>query len=213
MSTSVETKTLFQDARQFLSELEKNNSKEWFQANKARYDTELKRPAERLLAGVAEFLEAISGTPPKPKLFRPHRDVRFSKDKTPYHTHLHLLWSLPDGRSWMLGIATGYATAGAGIMGFEKPHLEAYRAAVAMGGEDLQKILTDGAWRVEEPELKRVPAPYPSDHPSATLLRRKGLVAWRDDLEAGLSSDPEATLKDVFSGLKPVQDWLARVVS
>lgn len=200
---------LFQDTRAFLAELAASNSRAWFQTQKTRYDTLLKRPSEKLLAETAAWLEAETGEQPRTKLFRPYRDVRFSPDKTPYHTHLHMMWSLGDGRAWMLGIAPDYATVGAGIMAFGSAQADRFRAAVAgPEGETLAKLLDQG-WRVDPPALKRVPAPYTADHPRAELLRHKGLVAWADDMDDALSRDAGAAVRDVMVRAQPLMDWLA----
>ncbi|PYG28348.1 DUF2461 domain-containing protein [Pelagimonas varians] len=213
MPGAVNANSLFEDTLVFLTELEENNNREWFQDHKTRYDTQIKRPAEGLMGDVAHWLAARHGTLPKAKLFRPYRDVRFSADKTPYHTHVHILWSLPDGRSWMTGISPSYATAGCGVMGFERDQLDQYRAAIDRNaGAEIETLLVSGHWRLEEPELKRVPPPYPQDHRHAQLLRRKSLVAWHDDLQDALRDDPGQALKDVFKEMAEVHEWLGRTL-
>ncbi|MDU8912015.1 TIGR02453 family protein [Aestuariicoccus sp. MJ-SS9] len=200
--------------RVFLSDLTHNNDRDWFRENKSLYDADLKRPAERILADIAPALEARSGAPVRTKLFRPHRDIRFSEDKTPFHTHLHMLWSLQDGRGWYFGLSTEYATAGAGIMAFDAEQLGAYRDALdGPEGENLDACLRTIGGRMDPPTLKRVPQPYPADHPRGELLRRKGLVMWRDGIEAQLSPDPVTGLMAAFDDLQPVQDWLGRCVA
>lgn len=210
MPEPIDLTRLMPDARAFLTDLAAHNSRDWFNANKSDYDSYLKRPGEKLLADVARWYENSHGTSVRTKLFRPHRDVRFSEDKTPYHTHLHMMWSLPDGRAWMLGISPDYATFGAGIMGFQPEQLDRYRAAVAgPEGEALAEMIAAHDWRIDPPALKRVPAPYPADHIREELLRHKGLVAWHDDLETALSTDPEGLLRGEFEDRSPLMDWLA----
>lgn len=212
MADPVDPSQLLPDARAFLRDLEQNNNRAWFQANKTRYDSALKRPSEKLLIQIANWLGETRGTVPRTKLFRPHRDVRYTEDKTPYHAHLHMMWSLPDGRAWMLGISTSYATAGAGMMVFEESQLNRWREAVASPrGAELAAMVQAAGWRVDPPVLKRPPAPYPADHPQEDLLRHKSFVAWRDNLEDGLTSDPEATLKAIFADFWPLMDWLGGI--
>jgi len=74
----------------FLKDLEKNNSRDWFTGNKKIYEEVLKVPAEMFLAEVQQGLEKKLGGEVVAKLFRIHRDVRFSKDKTPYNTHVRM---------------------------------------------------------------------------------------------------------------------------
>ncbi|MEP2534053.1 TIGR02453 family protein [Shimia sp.] len=200
--------TLVPDARAFLADLSNNNSRDWFLANKDTYDTALKAPALALLDTVAASLEKQTGQVPGTKLFRPHRDVRFSKDKTPYHTHLHLLWTTPP-IGWFFGISGDYVTVGAGAMGFDKNALTAWRASVdGPAGGKITKTLSDlsakGA-RISDPELKRVPAPYDKDHPNADLLRRKSLTAWFDLSDADIKKGGLITkIETAFAELLPL---------
>ncbi|MBT8410855.1 MAG: DUF2461 domain-containing protein [Octadecabacter sp.] len=85
--------TLIADAQTFLRSLAQNNSRDWFHANKPRYDSALRDPALALLDEMTPRLATLTGYAITPKLFRPHRDVRFSKNKTPYKTHLHMMWT------------------------------------------------------------------------------------------------------------------------
>ena len=198
--------------RAFLRDLTANNSRGWFQAEKSRYEEDLKYPALRLLDALAPEIETIAGAPVTAKLFRPNRDVRFSKDKTPYHTHLHLLWAMPSGPGWFFGISPDYVTAGVGVMGLAKDQLAQYRDAVAGPfGDDLAEALNALAPRMDPPELKRVPAPYDAGHPRAELLRRKSLAIWNDRID-GQGPLPE-TLTKVFTTYRPVSDWLIAALS
>lgn len=212
--TALDTSRLIEEARAFLEDLSRNNSRDWFQAHKARYDTRLKRPAEVLLAQIGFWLDAQSG-PVRGKLFRPQRDLRFSPDKTPYHTHLHMMWSKTNGQCWVFGIAPGYVSAGAGIMAFDPKALPRFRtaAAAAATGERLQEVLENGGWRLDPPQLQRVPAPWPANHPREALLRRKGLVVWDDHALADGSGDPRAALQACFARMQPLQIWLAETVT
>ena len=79
-----------QDALDFFAELTLNNEKSWFEANKKRYENSVKKPLEAFMARVIERMKAVDPVfdiPPKQSIFRIYRDVRFSKDKTPYKTH------------------------------------------------------------------------------------------------------------------------------
>jgi uncharacterized protein (TIGR02453 family) len=213
MAVPIDMSGLLPNARAFLADLSENNSREWFNANRNRYDSEIKRPAERLADALTSWLATKHGRPPRSKLFRQHRDMRFSDDKTPFNTHLHIMWSLPDGRAWYLGIATDYATAGAGLMQFETDQLDRWRTAMdgPLGAEAARFLA--GPWRVDPPALKRVPAPYPQDHPHRDLLLRKGLVAWADDLDDELTANPLAALQNTFAELDEIQSILGRALS
>lgn len=198
---------LIPEARAFLSELAANNSRDWFTANKARYTGELKIPATHLMDQIAQDWGNILGHPLKSKLFRPQRDIRFSKDKTPYTTHLHMLWSEPDGPGWFLGISPDYVTAGGGLMGFDKAQLITWRAAIdSPQGTELAKTMAAIPARIDEPELKRVPAPYDKTHPNAALLRRKSMTMWIDIADDCAANGLVPALKGAFQMIRPAID-------
>ncbi|MEX0350238.1 MAG: TIGR02453 family protein [Paracoccaceae bacterium] len=205
---------LVPDAGRFLSQLAANNDRDWFQEHKPTYEDKLKAPAMGLLDVIAAHL----GPGTETKLFRPHRDIRFSKDKTPYHTHLHMLWSLPSDSkprpALFFGIGLNYVSVGAGIMGFDKTALPVWRAAIdGDRGAALQAEidkLTAGGLRVGEPELKRVPAPYDKDHPQGALLRRKALTVWHD-LDEAEQSAPVAAIQATHQRLAPLLGQLQAI--
>lgn len=185
------------EALAFFTKLKKNNSKEWFEPHKAHYKEAIAGPARFFADLMAEDIARITGKPHSPKVFRIYRDVRFSKDKTPLNTHLHILWAPADkdplAPSWFWGLAQGYFIMGMGVMGLQGEHLTRYRAFVDMWGDSLQQALDNAAsvgaeisdWGPEP--LKRVPKPYDQDHPHGALLKRKALAVsgpmpadWRD---------------------------------
>ena len=84
---------LGQNALDFLDALKANNNRDWFAENKARFEDDVKVPALALADQITAGLAALTGERQKAKLFRIHRDLRFSKDKTPYNTHIHIAWS------------------------------------------------------------------------------------------------------------------------
>ena len=197
------------------TKLEQNNSKDWFEPHKAHYKDAIAGPAGFFADLMSEDIARLTGKAHKPKVFRIYRDVRFSKDKTPLNTHLHLMWSPADqdalAPSWFWGLAPSYFVVGLGIMGLQGAALTRYRAFVDRWGDGLQEALdtagqTMGAqisdWGPEP--LKKVPKPYDPDHRHAGLLRRKALAVsapigdnWR---EAGVL---RASLSRV-EGLLPV---------
>ena len=94
-------------------------------------------------------------------------------------------------------------TLGAGQRDFDKHAMEAWRQQVDRSSEEIAAImngLTTKGFRISEPAFKRVPAPFPKDHPSEALLRRRGLTAWRDS-DAGLTRDQ---MVQVFQYLTPL---------
>lgn len=205
--------TLISDSRIFLATLADNNTKDWFSENKPTYEAQLKTPALALLDTVAAALERQTGQVPSTKLFRPHRDVRFSKDKTPYHLHLHMLWSTPP-TGFFFGIGRDYLSVGGGIMGLDKDKLTRWRAAVdgATGAKiatALDELQASGA-RMDDAELKRVPAPYDKDHPQAALLKRKSCTVWFDFEESEITKGGLVShIETAFQKLQPLNELLS----
>ena len=207
--------TLIPDARAFYGELAQDNSRDWFNENKPRYENALKKPAKQLLDTIAPKLSAMLDSPVNTKLFRANRDVRFSKDKTPYSLHLHMMWA-PQGSGtqpvYFFGIAEEYVKAGAGLMNFDKAQQTAWRAWVSeREGDPLQTRLAGleaQGVTVSKPELKRIPSPFAKEHPRGDLLRRKSLVLWADIEHAAAQSDIPTALSDSFERFNPVMDDL-----
>ena len=149
------------------------------------------------------------------KLFRPHRDVRFSKDKTPYKSHLHMMWTMQveaaEAPVFFFGIGADYVTVGAGRMGFEKPMLDNWRKFVDL---DTKRVLgiVDGVkahgFGLREPALKRVPSGFAADHAAAELLRMKGCVATKD---IGVPVDLEPALLAAFREVAPLNALLLQI--
>lgn len=179
--------TLVSAAQAFYRQLASNNNRDWWTDNRATYDDVLKPAALAILEQLTPTLVEISGESVSTKLFRPHRDVRFSKDKTPYKTHLHMMWKIdaPARQTpvFFFGIGSDYVTAGAGITAFDKPVLEDWRKFVDLDTKRIMGIIADvqdHGFILRDPALKRVPASYPADHPANDLLRMKGCVATTD---------------------------------
>lgn len=170
----------------FLRGLTKNNDKEWFDAHRDEYDQFYIAPAKAFVAAMGEQLTKLSpGVQAEPKvngsIFRINRDVRFSKDKTPYKNHLDLwFWEGEDRKQGSSGfyfrLLPTQVMLGTGMHGFPKPVLESYRAAVdddATGKKlvALQKKLAKAGYPLEGPGYKKVPRGYDADHPRAELLK------------------------------------------
>lgn len=183
------------DARAFFTDLRENNTRDWFEERKDRYTEDIRKPAEFFAGLIAEDIARRTGDAVKTKVFRIYRDVRFSKDKTPYKTHMHMMWTPVDAGpltpKWFFGISPDYIILGLGVMGLQAGGITQYRAFVDSHGDDLQAALNVSGARLSEwgPDpLKRVPKPYAPDHPHADLLKRKSLA-----LHADIPDDWEKT--------------------
>ncbi len=207
--------TLISMSQSFYRALAQNNTRDWWQENRGTYDDALKPAALTVLERLTPALAEIADAPVKGKLFRPHRDVRFSKDKTPYNTHLHMMWQVdaPARQTpvFFFGIGTDYVTAGAGMMGFDKPVLEDWRKFVDLDTKRVMGIMDTlhaNGLRLRDPALKRVPTGYAPDHPAGRLLRMKGCVATRD---IGSPADLHSTLLSAFRDAAPLNALLLQI--
>lgn len=161
------------DFQGFFLGLQMDNSKAYFDAHRRQYEDEVKAPMQALLAE----LEPEFG---KAKLSRPNRDIRFAADKSPYKTNIYA-----DAREggYVALDAKGLTVAGGRYM-VEPEELARYRVAVAAErtGKELEAIvaaLRRKGYEIGGQELKRVPPPYPQDHPRAELLKHKRLIYWK----------------------------------
>jgi len=162
------------EALEFFEGLEAENSKAYWQRNKDVYEKLVRAPMEELLAELAP--EWGDG-----RVFRPYRDVRFSRDKSPYKTHIGVMV----GEGYVQLSAEGLA-AGSGMWEMAPDQLERFRDAVdaERSGKALSKLVAGaraaGLELMAHETLKTAPRGYPKDHPRIELLRYKGLVAWRE---------------------------------
>jgi uncharacterized protein (TIGR02453 family) len=193
------------EALDFYEGLEADNSKAYWTAHKPFYE-------ENVLGPMTELVEELSAEFGEPKIFRPYRDVRFSKDKSPYKTAIAA--ALRDG--YIQLSASGLA-AGSGMYVMDPDQLSRYRLAVAsdQAGEELAGIISD----LERQQvtvrgheaLKATPRGFPADHPRITLLRYKGVIAWRawpvePWLETSAAKDRVAAFLEAS---RPLGTWLA----
>jgi uncharacterized protein (TIGR02453 family) len=195
-----------EEALEFYEGLEADNSKTYWLAHKEVYDSSVLLPMSELMAE----LEPEHG---ESKIFRPYRDVRFSKDKTPYKTAI----GARIGAGYVQLSADGLA-AGTGSYGMAADQLERYRQAVAAdsSGKDLEKIIATVRRHDIEVRgrdvLKSAPRGYPADHPRIELLRYKGLVAWKEwPVEPWLTTAAARhRIAEFLSAARPLNDWLTR---
>jgi uncharacterized protein (TIGR02453 family) len=193
-------------ALDFYEDLEADNSKSFWTAHKQIYEDAVRAPIEAL----AVELEPEFGAA---KLFRPYRDVRFAKDKTPYKTQQGLWFT--DSARYVAISAAGLFIAG-GYWGTESDQVRRLRLAVGddVAGGQLEKIISKtrrAGFEIGGEQLSRVPAGFPKDHPRAALLRYKSLTAHQDlGCPPWLSSRQARTeIAKSLRKLAPLADWLA----
>ncbi|MGH1367133.1 MAG: TIGR02453 family protein [Maritimibacter sp.] len=207
---------LIPEARGFLSDLAAHNDRAWLSEHKPAYEAKVSRPAKLFLDEMEHWLATGLSQPTAPKMYRIHRDLRFSKDKTPYNTHLHLEWRQITGApiGFFFGVSPSYCKLGVGTFAFSKEALLKWRDAVDQSdqiAERLQGLQAKG-WIMEAPELKRIPAPYEKDHRHGALLRRKGVTLWRD-LDEADQNDPLQTLKTHFTDVTDLRRALSAALA
>ncbi len=177
----------------FLRGLGKSNTKTWFEAHRADYEADYLAPALAFIGAMGERLETFApGVQAEPRvngsLFRINRDVRFSKDKTPYKDHLDFIfWDGSDRKqapsSFFLRIRATTVELGVGVHGFEKQALSRYRERVAdaKDGPSLERIvsrLEKAGFEVGREQYKKLPRGYePISGKRDRLLRHGALFA------------------------------------
>jgi uncharacterized protein (TIGR02453 family) len=194
------------EAVEFYEGLEADNSKAYWQANKAVYERDVKGPMDELLAELADDFGAG-------RVFRPYRDVRFSKDKTPYKVNCAA--QLPGG---YVSFGADALFAGSGLYMPESGQLRRFRAAVDedKAGAELEAIvgaLRKGGYDLGAHDvLKTAPKGYAKDHPRIELLRHKGLVmskSWPVGAWLGTKKAKDRVVA-CLTAARPLNAWLER---
>lgn len=204
----------------FLEELRFNNNKTWFDENRERYDQARINVEELITDIIAHFasIEDLGKTTAKDCLFRINRDVRFSKDKTPYKLNMGAL--IGNGgrktseRSYYLNIEPGNSFIAGGVYAPMPEHTKAIRAAIdSDSGKKLNAIVNHADFKkyfgaMEGDVLKTAPKGYASDHPAIDLLKRKQFLASHKLDDADVLRDDFATyFIEVCKALKPFEGY------
>jgi uncharacterized protein (TIGR02453 family) len=176
----------------FLSELKRNNTRDWFQANKDRYRRVVQEPLLRFIADFSDPLSSISPrfvADPRPSggsMFRIYRDLRFSKDKSPYKTHAAAQFRHREGRDahtpcFYLHLEPRQVFAGAGLWHPPGPALASIRNAIVDKPELWTAAITAPEFvsthTLGGESLKRPPRGFDPEHPQIEHLKRKDFVA------------------------------------
>jgi uncharacterized protein (TIGR02453 family) len=166
------------EAITFYEGLEADNSRGYWQAQRATYDSAVRGPMQEMLDELApEFGDF--------RIFRPNRDVRFSADKSPYKTAIGCASEGEGGTTYYVQLSSGGLLAGSGYYHMASDQLATFRQAVddetagAACAEIADRLAKAGYDITAIDELKTAPRGFPRDHPRIDLLRRKGLVAMR----------------------------------
>ena len=218
------------DAFNFYAEIAENNEKPWFDANKARFKANVQKPAQGFVVAMGEKLATLtdyiqydvklngSGS-----IMRIYRDVRFSKDKTPYKTNLALIWwegqrKKTESPSFYFSLSADQVYIGGGLYMFPKDFMPAYRAAVLndeLGSEleaAVQSVQAKG-YEVLGEKYARVPRGFDKEHPRVELLKHKGLYVGGTVIEksVALSAELVDACFEHYRNFYPIQAWMAKV--
>jgi len=195
-------------ALDFYDDLEVDNSKSFWEAHRHVYQESVKAPMVALCASLEQEFGAA-------KVFRPYRDVRFRKDKTPYKTHQGAFVPVGPRRGWYVELSPRGVRVGGGFYASTPAELAAVRAAMAddRTGPSLRRILTKlekAGFEVGGDTLRTAPRGYDQDHPRIALLRHKTLVVGRSyGFEPVIHTPAVRTLvRDDWRTLRPLVRWL-----
>jgi len=220
----------------FLRALRKNNKREWFEANRAAYEREIKAPMKALVEELdvrfATLAPEFVGDP-KTSVFRIHRDIRFSQDKSPYKSHA-ALWifhrapgrgvgqTVDGGAGFYYHLEPGASMVAGGLWMPPSPKLQMIRDAIVDDVDAWEAIVLDkafvkrfGGLTEDDPGvmLKRLPRGYAPGHPAERWLRFKSFTVSRalSDAEATGAKVVDVAMKD-YAAMLPFTRWLNRAM-
>jgi uncharacterized protein (TIGR02453 family) len=198
------------EALEFLRDLEDNNDRDWFKANRARYDDHLLAPGRALAENLAHL-----GTP---KFFRPYNDARFH-NRPPMKEQLGIAIGYGGAGGYYVELSLDGLLLGAGLHHPSSDQLERFRSAIddgrrAAAFEKAVGAAAHAGMTLIEPELKRAPRGYPLDHPRVERLRLKNLTVFaRHPLEPWLHEERcRELVRAKLDAARPLVTWLGKHV-
>lgn len=201
----------------FYDDLEVDNTKSFWEKHKAVYTESVRRPMEALCA---ELTGEFAPDGQSAKVFRPYRDVRFAKDKTPYKTHQGAFVRVGEATGWYVELSPRGVRTGGGFYEASGPRLAAFREAVAHDrfGPELEKIvrsLERKGFEIGGDRLKTSPRGYDAEHPRIELLRHRSLTAGHSLGFEPVIHTPEVLdiVRNDWRTLRPLVEWCARHAS
>jgi len=216
MTTHIEKSTL-----KFLKDLSKNNDRVWFKANKEKYEA-AQANMKDLVHSIEAELNKVDMIE-KSKVFRIYRDVRFSKDKTPYKDHLGGSFTRATAArrgGYFLGIQPGNKSMIAG--GFWNPDskdIKRVREEIALDDSEFRAIINDKRFkelfgRLEGQELKNMPRGFDKDSKAGDLLRMKQYLCYRHVSDKDIiQPDFLDKVVDTYKGMHPFFNYMSSVLT
>jgi len=209
----------------FLYILKENNNREWFQENKNLYEdarTDFVQFAESLIPVIQSFEPRITNLAVKETMFRIYRDVRFSKDKTPYKTYFGS-YIAPGGRKsiycgYYMHIEPGNCFLAGGAYRPQSEYLKNIRSEIYYNLKEFEEILNDATFKktfgqIVGEKLKRPPKGFPAEFEGVELLKFKDFTIFHqlDELQL-LSKDFGNYAVNIFKKMKPLNDFINRAL-
>ena len=206
---------------QFLKNLTKNNSRDWFNENKTTYQEaqqDVISFVEKLIEEMGDFDEEMGKLEAKKSVFRIYRDTRFSKDKTPYKTNFGAGLGMGKGNKisgYYLHIEPGKSFLAGGVYKPEPSVLKTIRQEISAFGDEFKAILEQDEFRnyfrglSVEDKLKKVPQGFEKDHKMAEYLKLKHFIVTHPvSDEQLLSENAVKEFTKIFKAMKPLNDFL-----
>jgi len=218
------------DVFRFLEELAANNNKEWWEDNKRRYEEVIREPALDFITDFGGLLDKLSphflaqAKTVGGSLMRPYRDVRFSKDKTPYKSNVGIHFRHESAKDvhapgYYLHLEPGECFAGVGMWQPESAIANAIRTKINGDAAGWRRATRSKAftetWELSHPEeaLKRLPKDYDADHPYADDMKLKSFMAGRRLTESEVTTpDFDAALADAYRKARVFTRFLCEAV-
>lgn len=215
------------DAVKFLSKLKRNNSREWFESHREEFVNSVLEPAQEFVVVLGELLRTIApGIIAIPKIdksiFRLHRDVRFSKNKSPYKTNLGILWwegnrKKMECSGFYFHVEPGYSFFGAGQYMFTKELMTKYRQLVYRPdkakelGSIIKKLKKKG-FKLGGKTFKRVPKGFDAEYPYSEYLLYSGLYVYDEsnDINKFQKENVAKFVYKKFTEMLPLHQWLVK---
>ena len=219
---------LSNNSLEFLDDLKENNNRDWFLANKKRYDI-FKKDYHQLVGLFLEQMKPFDASLEMLEIknctFRINRDIRFSKDKSPYKSHIGVWLSSGvknnNRAGYYVHIERGASFIAGGFYAPEAEDLKKVRKEIAFFYDDLEAILEDKDFaktfgtfnRTEKSTLKNPPRGYDKEHPAIELLKLKSFeVVHKIDIESLTKPDFVASAVQKLKLLKPLNDFMNRAL-
>lgn len=205
---------------EFLSDLKKENDRDWFENNKKRFKTQQAKAKAFfqeifLMLTTHDELEDF-------KMFRIYRDVRFSKDKTPYKTHFSASFQRIKPRNrggYYLHLEPGNSFVGVGFWGPSKEDLFRIRKEFEIDDSEMREFMASPAFTkvysgLEGEELKTAPQGFDRDHKAIDLIRKKQYILVRKFTDAQVTSDEfKSLVNDTCKAIRPWFDYMSEVLT